>query len=173
MRVLNLPNCLSLSRIALAPPTAWALLHGPAALTVTLFSFVVVSDLVDGRIARQRQLESRLGTWLDHGADAVFVTALCTTGAWLGLLPPVLPVLIGLAFAQYALDSRAFSGSGLGRWNGIAYFVLVGALIAVHHFTDAAPIARILRALGWLLVLSTLASIAERALQAGRARRAQ
>lgn len=170
MRILTLPNCLSLSRVVLAPPTAWALVHGPAALTVALFGAVVVSDLFDGPLARRRQLESRLGTLLDHGADAVFVITLSATGAWLGVLPPVLPPLIALAFAQYALDARALGGSALGRWNGIAYFVLVGALIGVHQYTDAALPAGLLRALGWVLVASTLASMLERGMRAGRTR---
>ena len=46
------------------------------------------------------------------------------------MAPLVLPGLVAAAFVQYTLDSRALAGqrlraSALGRWNGIAYFVLL------------------------------------------------
>ncbi|MGD9602420.1 MAG: CDP-alcohol phosphatidyltransferase family protein [Gammaproteobacteria bacterium] len=168
MRTPSVPDCLSLSRVALAPLTAWTLVEGSAVVCVILFGAAVVSDLVDGPLARRQHATTRFGTLLDHGADALYVTTLSATGAWLGLLPPVLPLLITCAFAQYALDSRAFTGSGLGRWNGIGYFMLAGALIVVVRFPGAAAFAPLLRGLGWVLLLSTLASMLERAVLARR-----
>jgi phosphatidylglycerophosphate synthase len=130
-----------------------------------LYCIVLASDLADGRIARQRQQVSSLGTLLDHGSDAVFVTGLCAAGAWLGLLPLPLPFLIAAAFIQYSLDSRgnAPRGSRLGRWNGIAYYVIVGALIAVRHVAVFEGLHYVLYGGGWLLVVATLASMIERA----------
>lgn len=177
MRFFSLPNSLSVSRIVLAPPTMWALLQDRAVLTVGLFCIVIASDLADGRIARQRQQISHLGTLLDHGSDAVFVTVLCAAGAWLALLPIALPILIPCAFLQYAFDSRGFGGgeprgSQLGHWNGIAYFVIVGALIGVHHFGDHEILKGVLHGFGWLLVATTFVSIVGRALHVKRAPRA-
>ncbi|MSR14067.1 MAG: hypothetical protein EXR86_05755 [Gammaproteobacteria bacterium] len=165
MKYVTLANSLSASRIVLAPATMWSLVEDRAALSVLLFGIVIASDLVDGRIARRRQQVSALGTLIDHGSDAIFVTALCGVGAWLSLIPIALPILITFAFLHYVLDSRGseLRGSRLGRWNGIGYFVIVGALLGVHHFAEGQYLHRILYGCGWLLVVTTLMSIALRA----------
>jgi hypothetical protein len=122
-----------------------------------------------GRPPRQT---APLGTVVDHGSDAVFVTVQCAAGASLGLLPPLLPVLIAVAFIQYARGIYAphperWRGSGLGRWNGIGYFVVVGTLIAVRHALADDPTAeQLLYAFGWGLTASTAISIVERAARA-------
>ena len=48
MRIFTLPNSLSMSRVALAPPALWSLVYGWAALTVVLYCIAIVSDLLDG-----------------------------------------------------------------------------------------------------------------------------
>ena len=176
MPLLTLPNLLSISRVALVPALAWALLSGVGTVSIGLFCLVVVTDVVDGPIARRRQQTSRLGTLFDHGSDALFVAAACGLCAYLGLLPLLLPPLIALAFIQYALDSRVLAGaslrrSAIGRWNGIAYYVIVGIAIVVHHYARDPVIVSALRALGWLLVGTTLLSIALRAVHLRRAQR--
>lgn len=66
------------------------------------------------------------------------------------------------------LDSRALAGrrlraSGLGRANGIAYFVLLGIPLLRDALGLAAPGDAVVRGLGWVLVATTLLSMAERA----------
>jgi phosphatidylglycerophosphate synthase len=132
--------------------------------------------VADGRIARRREEDSPLGGVLDHAVDATFVTAGTAALASQGVLPLLLPVLIAAAFVQYALASRTPSGglrgSRLGRWNGIAYY----AAVAVPLVRDAAglawPAPALVRALGWLLVATTLVSMAGRLRLALRSRRA-
>ncbi|MEQ8659932.1 MAG: CDP-alcohol phosphatidyltransferase family protein [Gammaproteobacteria bacterium] len=165
--LLTLPNALSVARGLLAAPLAWALATDCARLGVPLFALAVASDLLDGRLARARGTTSRLGTLLDHGADACLVTALTATAAWHGLVPPLLPLLIASAFLQYVFDSRAHAGaplkgSRLGRWNGIAYYVLAGAALGVRHLGSPSPAVMLLHLGGWLLALSTLVSMLTR-----------
>lgn len=168
MHIFTLPNVLSLSRVLLAIPTAYTLVHGWAVVTTALYIVVIASDLIDGRIARNRQQISAFGTLIDHGSDAAFVVVLCAAGAWLGRLPLALPLLIFIAFMQYALDSRSVAsgevrGSRLGRLNGVAYFVIVGALIIVQSFLSDEVFRTTLHGFGWLLVVSTLTSMVARA----------
>ena len=78
----------------------------------------------------------------------------------------MLPVLIPLAFIQYVLDSQALAGeklrtNGLGKANGIGYYAL-GALIVLPHALQLGPPAGLAWGVGWLLVASTLVSMAER-----------
>ena len=175
MRLMTLPNGLSFARFVLAPIAAWALLEDRTAVTVIAFLLAIASDILDGRVARARQQTTHLGTLIDHGADATFVTVMLASAAELGLVPGVLPSLIAAAFLQYALDSGLRAGtplrsSVLGRVNGIGYFVLVGVAIAVRHFSVFDFLTDVLRAAAWCLVVTTVLSIATRARHAWRVR---
>jgi phosphatidylglycerophosphate synthase len=172
---MTLPNLVSCSRVALIPAFGWAIVNNNAALSIGLFSVVVMSDILDGIIARRTGQETRLGTLLDHGADATFIVSVTALFAWLGLLPWLLPPLIALAFIQYVLDSHVFTGANLrpslvGRWNGIAYFVFTGGAIFVHHFSTDPGVVLVLRGCGWLLAGTTVVSIAQRAIHFMRTR---
>ncbi|MEQ8234689.1 MAG: CDP-alcohol phosphatidyltransferase family protein [Gammaproteobacteria bacterium] len=164
---LTLPNALSLGRLLLTLPLAWALAENRPVVGIPLFALAVASDLLDGRLARARGQTTRLGTLLDHGADACLVVTLSAGAAMLGLLPAALAPLIAFAFVQYVLDSRVIDGaplkgSRLGRWNGIAYYVAAGGALAARHLGSPPALVGILHVLGWLLVASTLLSIAAR-----------
>ena len=166
---LTLPNLVSCSRVALIPAICWTIINNHAALTIGVFMLIVASDILDGIIARRTQQETRLGTFVDHGADAFFVVSITTLFAWIGLLPWILPPLIGFAFIQYALDSRVFTGaalrpSSIGRWNGIAYFAITGFAIIVHHASFALDLMPTLTVCGWLVAGTTAISITQRAL---------
>ncbi len=169
-------NLLSVLRLVAAVPfAAWVVAGGSTngALATLLFCAAIASDLVDGPIARARATSSALGRALDHGADFTFVTTGLAASAVRGLVPWILPVLVAVAFAQYVIDSywlhraRELRMSALGRWNGVLYFVPVGAVLAFDlGLALGEPVARVS---AWLLVISTLASIADRALAAHRA----
>jgi hypothetical protein len=83
--------------------------------------------------------------------------------------------LIGVAFLQYALDSklmrsRGLRASALGRWNGIAYYVIVAVPVVRDALGLGWPGAGLVRALGWALVATTLLSISDRLRLLARAR---
>lgn len=167
--VINLANTISAVRIALTPLVAWAVLGSHAIPAMTGIALVIASDLLDGFVARQRRQATPFGTLLDHTADALFVTTLAGIGAHLGLLPTILAPLIAIAFMQYVFDSRTVGlrtlrPSGLGRINGIAYYIAVTVMGVVHvHFSDTALLRTVVMSTGWLLAASTVVSIAERA----------
>ena len=161
-------NALTLIRLALAPACALSLYGGSAAEALLYFGLAVATDLADGRVARRRGEVSDLGALLDHATDAFFVSLGLAVLASRGQVPALLPALVLLAFAQYALDSRSSAGQGLrtsslGRWNGIAYYVLLGTPIVRDALELAWPGHALLLALGWCLVASTLVSMAARA----------
>ncbi|MEE9279583.1 MAG: CDP-alcohol phosphatidyltransferase family protein [Myxococcota bacterium] len=172
-------NALSLLRLTLVPPLAWAILGGGTAaarVAALLFVVAIASDLLDGRIARRRGTTSALGRALDHGSDFAFVASGLAAAAVRGVVPWLLPGLVALAFAQYAVDSyllqrtRRLRMSALGRWNGILYFVPLGGVILVDLGADV--LAVLIAPVSWALVVSTLASMADRLLELGRRRTA-
>ncbi len=172
-------NAVTGLRLLCAPALATALFAGAAELAAVVFGLAVATDLADGWIARRFGESSHFGGALDHAADAVFVTTGTAALAGLGLLPTVLPILIGLAFLQYVLDSRLLEEASarlrpsvLGRWNGIAYFFAVGIPVLRDALGVGWPAAELVRGIGWLLVASTLLSMGDRFLLLQRARRA-
>jgi cardiolipin synthase len=74
----NLPNLLTLSRIAFIPVlvalVAWRTPAGDVA-ACAVFAVAGITDWLDGRIARQRQMLSDLGRMLDPIADKLLVGA--------------------------------------------------------------------------------------------------
>jgi len=169
-------NALTGLRLATALPLACAIAAGEAGLAAALFAAAVASDLLDGRVARRFGESSALGGLLDHGADATTVICRLAALAWQGAVPAALPPLIALAFAQYALDSRALAGrrlraSALGRANGIAYFALLGTPLVRDALGLAFPGPALVRGVGWVLVATTLLSAADRAAAFLRTRR--
>ena len=171
-------NALTLARAASAPLLAAAIASGHALAAGALFAFAVLSDLADGRIARRFGEASSLGGLLDHASDALCVTAGLGALVALGEVPLALPWLVAAAFLQYVLDSRAAGSEGLrasplGRWNGIAYFVLVGIPVVRDALGLARPGTALVRMLGWALVATTLVSMADRARALVRSRRSR
>jgi cardiolipin synthase len=160
-------NALTGLRLAAVPALVVAIRADAAWAALVVFALAVASDVADGIVARRFDEQSGLGRLIDHAADAVFVTAGAATLAAAEILPPLLPTLIAASFLQYALDAKTAKSSGprpsaLGRWNGIAYYVIVAIPIARDALGIDWPGSALVMALGWLLVGSTLVSMAER-----------
>ena len=171
-------NLLTTLRLLLAIPVAWSITDpqfiGPW-LLLLLLVLAIASDLLDGRVARKRNTASTQGQLFDHATDFLFVVSGLAAAAYTQLVPVLLPVLIAVAFSQYVLDSRFLFKqkhlrlSFLGRWNGILYFVPI-VLIALSRLEFMAQLEQalllLISGLGYGLILTTLASIADRAFAA-------
>jgi cardiolipin synthase len=168
-------NLLTLLRLLLALPFALAVREGAPLAASLVFAVAAASDFADGRLARRRGEISTLGGFLDHAVDAAFVSTGAAALASVGALPWLLAPLIAIAFLQYTLDSRLMRSHGLrasslGRWNGIAYFVIVAVPVVRDALGLGWPGAGLVSALGWALIASTLLSISLRLRLLARAR---
>ncbi len=160
-------NALTCIRVAAVPAVVVAIHADAAWLALAVFALAVASDVADGIVARRFEEQSGLGRLFDHAADAAFVTAGAAALAHAGILPPLLPTLIAASFLQYALDANVTKASGprpstLGRWNGIAYYVIVAIPIARDALGIDWPAPGLVMALGWMLIGSTLVSMGDR-----------
>ena len=179
---MNLAHLLTGVRLVVALPVAVAFARPPflsAGLLVVLVCLAIATDYVDGVVARRRGTASAGGQLFDHATDWLFVTAGLTGAAMVGLVPLVLPVLVTVAFSQYVFDSywvhrqKRLRMSGIGRWNGVLYFVplvlLAGARLEVG--SDATSVLMLTARVGsYALVVSTIVSIIDRATAAHRTR---
>ena len=174
-------NLLTGLRLLLAVPAALAFAQSEflaPLLLLALMSVAIATDYFDGIVARRNDTTSPGGQLFDHATDFLFVTSGLTGAAIAGQVTAVLPVLIVVAFSQYVLDSyflhrkKQLRMSSLGRWNGIFYFVPL-VLIAVSRLDFMAGVAQVFStlvvALSYLLLLSTVASIIDRAFAPRRA----
>jgi phosphatidylglycerophosphate synthase len=172
----NWANAISATRLLLVIPAACAIALNLWQVAAILFAIAVVTDVCDGIVARRRGEVSAFGGLLDHGSDALFVTAALAALALNARVPlPLAPLVIG-AFAQYVWDSRALAGaplrsSVLGRWNGISYYALVGIIVISQALALPWPAVDLQRAAGWLLVVTTLLSMLDRGYALWRLRR--
>jgi CDP-diacylglycerol---glycerol-3-phosphate 3-phosphatidyltransferase len=162
-------NALTAVRLLLLVPFALYMARADersAIVALVMWLAAVVTDFLDGPIARHRGTVTAWSGTFDHTSDFLFVASGLFAGAVRGAFPWILPVLVTGAFAQYVIDSYwihrhpRLRGSKLGRYNGIVYFVppLMDILIRLGiRFLDP-----LLTILVWILVLSTLVSMGER-----------
>ncbi len=168
-------------RLALALPFAWCMSRDgdlSAWLAAAAIAIAIATDLADGPVARRTGRASAAGRVFDHSSDFLFVTGGLVGGALRGAFPPLLPLLVVVAFAQYVIDSywlhqvRELRMSSLGRWNGILYFVpLVGDVLVRTGLLAALGLgllAPLVPWIAWALVGSTALSIGDRLLALSR-----
>ena len=163
---LTLANSLSLFRFIIAPVAAWNIISGWWLIASFLLILAILSDLLDGPVARKKGQESATGGLLDHSCDALLVAVLLFVLTKTHGIPLLLPVLVLISFLQYVLDSKALSGqklrtSLLGRSNGIAYFVLASFCIFSEALKLNVPDYFIITC-SWILIGTTSLSMSER-----------
>ena len=103
---MNIPNILSLFRIAAAPFLLIVSYYGQETLFYLLFALMLVSDVLDGYIARKLHQCSKLGTKLDSIGD--FVTYISIPFATWWLWPEIIraeALYIAAAVTIYLLPS--------------------------------------------------------------------
>jgi CDP-diacylglycerol--glycerol-3-phosphate 3-phosphatidyltransferase len=79
----HLPNAISIARIIIAPVALWSAWEGYEGVYKGLFTVAVVSDFLDGAIARMLRIESDLGARLDAFADMLTYLVCFFAVGWL------------------------------------------------------------------------------------------
>jgi CDP-diacylglycerol--glycerol-3-phosphate 3-phosphatidyltransferase len=162
-------NALTAVRLLLVVPFAFFMAHGDARSAVfalVVWAVALLTDFLDGPIARRRGTVTAWSGTFDHTTDFLFVTSGLFAGAFRGVFPWILPILIVAAFSQYVIDSywihrqSKLRGSKLGRYNGMLYFVPTCMEIVIR--LGARWLQPLLTILVWMLVLSTLVSMGQR-----------
>jgi len=162
----NLPNILTLSRIALIPVMV-ALFYWPSKeanwILVTLFLYASITDFLDGFIARQRSQISTLGRFLDPLADKLLVSAvlLMLVGEnriiGINLIPAVIilcrEILVSGLREFLANFQQKIPVSYLAKWKTVFQMVALLALLS-----GVSPIMHVGIATLWIAALLTLIS---------------
>jgi len=80
--VLNVPNLISLYRLLISPVILYLVITGQEQLYVILLCISLISDVLDGNIARIFKLQTNFGAALDNLAD-IFTYAMALLGLFL------------------------------------------------------------------------------------------
>ena len=163
----TLPNLISIGRLFLVPFTVWLIVQGDAVTAFWIFILAGVSDAVDGFLARQFNLRSELGSYLDPLADKVLLVSIYVTLAVLNEIPLWVTILIvsrdiliigavmlaGMLGQPVAMRPRVIS-----KANTAAQIVLAGLVLGDLAFPpDLAMVRNVMVVLvGFLTIASTL-----------------
>ncbi|MDI2111876.1 CDP-diacylglycerol--glycerol-3-phosphate 3-phosphatidyltransferase [Commensalibacter nepenthis] len=140
---INLPNCLTLSRIVIIPILAvLVMIHCPLTdfLACILFICAGITDYLDGKLARAWQQLSDLGRMMDPIADKLLVGVLLVVMAGYDRLPygGLIPAMVILAREILVSGLREFLASSqislpvtqLSKWKTTFQMVALGFLLA-------------------------------------------
>jgi CDP-diacylglycerol---glycerol-3-phosphate 3-phosphatidyltransferase len=178
----NLPNSITLIRIASIPLLVWILssarfssANGEKELLASgLFIAAAMTDGIDGYLARKREQITTMGILLDPLADKLLIAAAFVTLVQLN--PSLVPawvaiVVIGREFLVSGLRSIAASegftieASNLGKFKMVVQIVSVVAVIIDHHWKEwpvygyyFLPVHWIALTAIWFMVCVSLAS---------------
>jgi cardiolipin synthase len=132
-----LPNALSILRIILTVPIVIALLKEQYFLVMVLFFSAGVTDALDGWLAKQYSLQSRLGSILDPMADKILLTCTFITLYWIAILPFWLLLLIffrdliivaatvGYFLGQEESENERLQPTWISKLNTVLQIILV------------------------------------------------
>lgn len=84
---MTLANRITILRIILIPIFIIALLHKQHTLSAVIFSFTIITDALDGFVARQRRQKTPLGSFLDPMADKLLMFSSFLTLTYLNIIP--------------------------------------------------------------------------------------
>jgi nicotinamide-nucleotide amidase len=149
----NLPNALTLSRLAAIPALMVLLLvrfpdHDQIA--AALFILVSFTDTLDGQIARRRGLVSDLGKFLDPLADKLFVLSVLIVlvqeglvAAWVVVVIFSRELMITILRSVAASQGRIISAAPMGKTKTMTQMAAVVLLILQRPYPALAPLADI------------------------------
>ena len=179
---MNLPNSITLTRIASIPLLIWILSTGrfdtpggeKELLASALFIAASITDGIDGYLARKRGQITTMGILLDPLADKLLIAAAFVTlvqfnpalvPAWIAV------IIIGREFLVSGLRSIAASegftieASDLGKFKMLVQIISVVAVILDHRWKEwpvygpyIFPVHWIARLAIWFMVLLSLVS---------------
>jgi len=161
----NLPNKLSVARV-LCIPAVVALLHFPSDvcryIAAALFVLGCITDFLDGRIARKRNLVTDFGKFIDPVADKLLVLTTLIMLIHRGMIPAWIVIVIlcrelavdGLRMVAVT-QGKVIAAGKLGKWKTACQMVLISAMLILNlSVYDAWPVA----VLAGIVVALTLAS---------------
>ena len=162
---MNVPNALTLSRLAAIPLLMILLIvrfDGHDQLAAALFVTFSFTDTLDGQIARRRGTVSDLGKFLDPLADKLFVLSVLIVlvqeglvAAWVVVVIFSRELLITILRSVAATQGRVIAAAPMGKTKTATQMAAVALLILQRPYPVLVPLAELAVAIA---ILFTVAS---------------
>jgi cardiolipin synthase len=165
----NLPNILTLSRIALLPILIGLMYgeyyYGAKAAWAALGVYIIIAltDFFDGWIARKYKTSSAFGAFLDPVADKIFVGVILVALVGFNRLPGIwmVPAMIIIAREFMVSGLREYLGSknvpmpvsNLAKWKTATQMIAVAFLIIGPHMPGAWIFGQ------WMIILAAILTV--------------
>lgn len=164
--MLNLPNFLTLLRIAAVPAFLISLTSGHYAAALALFLLAGITDAVDGALARAMNSKSAVGASLDPLADKLLVVSSFLSLTWYGILPVWLfilvatrdvVILVGYLALYFFATPMEVAPSGISKVNTFFGMLTIGfALLTLAR--PELPMRQVNQVLWYITALTTTIS---------------
>jgi CDP-diacylglycerol---glycerol-3-phosphate 3-phosphatidyltransferase len=164
----NVPNSLTVLRICMVPVMVWLLWDAPtpseSAVATAIFAGAMITDIIDGYLARKWDLISPIGAYLDPLADKLMVVTTMIMLVPLGWMPAWLVVLLecrelaitglrGIA----SQEGMVLSAGTLGKFK-TAYQSTALSFLVFHHPFFGMDTHSIGMVLMWIATIFSLVS---------------
>ena len=148
-KIVNIPNCLTLIRIALLPVVVWRFRKGDSMGALIVYLLAMLTDAVDGFIARRYNQVTALGKLLDPLADKLSLVTLIALCVADGQIPLWLMAIILLKEAALVIGGAVALRRGI-----VVYALPIGKVTTVAFITSI-----VVRFLGWRMTADVLLGV--------------
>ena len=148
-KVVNRPNCLTLIRIALLPVVVWRFRKGDSMGALIVYLLAMLTDAVDGFIARRYNQVTALGKLLDPLADKLSLVTLIALFVADGQIPLWLMGIILLKEVAMVVGGAVALKRGI-----VVYALPIGKITTVAFITSI-----VVRFLGWRMTADVLLGV--------------
>jgi cardiolipin synthase (CMP-forming) len=165
---LTIPNLITIGRLVLVPMIVWLIISGRPIASFTVFVVAGVSDAIDGFLARQFNLRSALGSYLDPLADKALLVSIYISLAVLNEIPLWVAILVvsrdlfivGAVVLSWMLDQPVeMRPLAVSKVNTVVQIVLA-AVVLGDLATTSVDLTTLRMVLVYLVGILTVASAA-------------
>ena len=148
-KIVNIHNCLTLIRIALLPVVVWRFRKGDSMGALIVYLLAMLTDAVDGFIARRYNQVTALGKLLDPLADKLSLVTLIALFVADGQIPLWLMGIILLKEVAMVVGGAVALKRGI-----VVYALPIGKITTVAFITSI-----VVRFLGWRMTADVLLGV--------------
>lgn len=160
-KIFTLANAVSVVRLMAIPVFLWLVVENKLLTAFVLLLVAVMTDFVDGLIARKMNEITRLGQFLDPFADRLFIAATVVALAIQDIVPWWFVVTVMLRDALLGLGGIVMSRHGAStlpvkKWGKVATFSMLVVLPLFFLGAVFPAIGAITNSFAWVLALVTV-----------------
>ncbi len=122
-----IPQSISTIRLATLPLILYFFITGAQVWCLLVFGIAIVTDLIDGYIARKLNAATKWGAYFDATIDFTFIIGIFIAFIIKGYYPAWIMLLIVLSFGQFIISSRYSKKiyDPLGKYIGSVLYIAI------------------------------------------------